>query len=186
MLMQPIENGAITMRWKNSRLAACCMAAILLLCFIVLLPPAHAARGTSPEWSVHHINHWITFSYPTSFVSVNDGSPDMILAGGALLSANHASYEILMGVAVDTNRQHSVNSVAQQLITSYKIASLLQDAPSAYGRHLVFMLPGHDTYSVYLTRFAHGIREIIINNEHSKRTYEPWILRFVKSVHDES
>lgn len=163
---------------------------IAFSCLMLWFPFAHVARSsqlshfTDITWDVHHLNNWVEFAYPSSFVSVNDGSPNMVLTGGALLNNTHTNYRILMGVAVDTNTHHTVKQVALQLLHSYKTARLLQDTSSKYGRKLVFSWPTGGTYTVYLAQFTHGVREIIINNEQSDQAFEPWISHFLRSVHN--
>ncbi len=186
--MGPIKSGAINMVDNRSfkvRLAVIFIAALGLVLWLPLAQVTRASRAShvvSQTWRVHHLNNWIEFSYPSSFVSVNDGSPTMVLAGGALLNKTHTTYRILMGVAVDTNTYHTVNQVASQLLHAYKTAKVLHNSGSRYGRELVFSWPTGGTYTVYLAPFAHSIREIIINNEQSNQAYEPWITHFLRSV----
>ncbi len=186
----PIKSGAIDMVDNRSFKVRLAVIFIVSLGLVLWLPLAHVTRAShvshvmNQTWRVHHLNNWVEFAYPASFVSVNDGSPTMVLAGGALLNKAHTNYQILMGVAVDTNTRHTIDQVASQLLHSYKTAKVLHDTGSLYGRELVFSWPTGGTYTVYLTHFAHGIREIIINNEQSNQAYEPWITHFLRSVHN--
>lgn len=162
------------------------LAATLALSGFVLAHTrlAQASVPAQVGWQRQHIDHQVTFSYPNTFVPANDGGPYLSLVGGALLNANHTAYELLLGVALDTHPQISVAHVRKQLLRLYRADTLLLDRSTPFGQELSFAMPDHMTYTLYLAPTRRGVREIIINNEHSNPAYHLLITTFLSTVHN--
>ncbi|MCY0901493.1 MAG: hypothetical protein OWU32_04815 [Firmicutes bacterium] len=148
------------------------------------LHPDHSpmVQRQSVDWTTHSLGGQVAFSYPANFVAVDDGSPYVIQAGGALMNAAKSNYLLLLGVEIDSHPGITVASEAAQLRTMYRHDTLLADTQTPYGKELSYALPGGSTYSLYLSPLADGVREIVVNNEQSNPLYAPTIHTFLNSV----
>jgi len=146
--------------------------------------PDHApvVQRQTADWTHHSLGGEVSFSYPASFVPVNDGGPYVIQAGGALMNPSGSNYLLLLGVEIDSHPHITVASAAAALRTMYRHDTLLVDTETPYGQELSYALPGGSTYTLYLTALPDGVREIVVNNEQSSSIYAPTIQTFLNSV----
>ena len=135
-------------------------------------------------WQLHTIDHQVTFAYPTNFVAANDGSPNVQIAGGALLDPTKMNYELLLGVEVNQTPNITVDQEATRLIQAYGQRQLVADRPSNLGRELVFHLANQTSYTVIISSLENGLREILINNEHSDPHFNSLIQSFLTTIHN--
>ncbi|MCY0876477.1 MAG: hypothetical protein OWT28_09455 [Firmicutes bacterium] len=165
-------------------------AAALLCASVFFLngtPATHAsepgtALATPQGWVPQQIGHSISFAYPADFVPVNDGGPYVTEVGGALLNKARTQYELLLGVEIDSQPHLTVESAANQFLHNYRNDTLVADRQTAYGRELQFAMPAHMSYTIYLAPCTDGVREIVINNEHSSTAYTRTIQTFLQTV----
>ncbi len=147
---------------------------------------AHDATANSipAGWSMHTINNQVSFAYPDNFVEANDGSPNIQIAGGALLNSTKTTYELLLGVEINHTPNITVDKESSRLILSYGKNNLVIDNPTSLGQELQFHLSGNSTYTIILAPLANGLREILINNENSAPQYDSIIQMFLSTVHN--
>lgn len=182
-----MKNGAMKMPMTSLKIlgaTALLLASSYLFHADLATPEAAGAadRALPMGWVAHHIGHSVSFAYPANFVSVNDGGPDIVQVGGALMNKSQTAYELLLGVAIDTQPQASVRTVAMQLRQMYHADTLLADQQTPYGEELAFLMPHHMAYTVYLAPLPSGVREIIVNNEHANPAYSDTIDQFLHSI----
>ena len=137
-----------------------------------------------PGWETHSVDQQVTFAYPSNFVAANDGFPNVQIAGGALLDSNKMNYELLLGVEINQTPNITVNQEASHLIQTYGKSQLAADQFTSLGRELMFHLADNSTYTVILSPLSNGLREILINNEHSNPQFDPLIHMFLSTVHN--
>ncbi len=147
---------------------------------------AHVATANSipSGWSVHSINNQVSFAYPANFVEANDGSPNVQIAGGALLDSTKTKYELLLGVEINHTPDITVDKESSRLIQSYGKNNLVIDNPTSLGQELEFHLSGNSTYTIILAPLTNGLREILINNENSSPQYDSIIQMFLSTIHN--
>ena len=174
-----------TLGAKRIFIAAASVMGLVLIGSLSFRYATASAMTEGMGLTTRSLEHTVTFAYPRNFVQADDGGPHMALAGGALLNKNKSAYNLLVGVAIDSHPHATVSSVRRELLQMYRNDSLLSDKETPYGRELIFAMPARMTYKVYLSALHNGVREIIVNNEHSDSKYQPIISAFLHSVHNE-
>ncbi len=167
-------------RWWWLSFIVVVVAGVFMTAGVYAAPPASPPSG----WQSQTLDNQVTFSYPDSFVMTGDGSPNIQIAGAALLTPSKLAYELTLGVELNQVPGVTVASETQRLLSAFGTNRLIIDNPTSLGQELEFHLSDGSTYTVILAPINTGVREVLIDNEHSDAQFCSTIQTFLSTIHN--